>query len=305
MAKKEFPKFRGMMPILATPVDVQQNLDTEDLSKEVEYCLNAGCQAVGTLAGASEYQYVSRKMRTQIIKTTVEATAGRVPLFIGVAACNQPDTVENAIEAEALGADMLMVCSPPVGSATQEELMDYYKAVCSAVQLPVIVQDTGASSSAFTPKFLVALYEQIENIGYVKAEGGYWQEKLYQLMKIAPEGLQVIGGAAGKNMLQMLRLGITAYMTGTEAQEIHNSVVQAYLSGDEDKAIHLYFTRLMPYLELYTATGFHTSLKHMLHRRGIFKSKTLIFPGAEKEKVSQFILDELDWMLDRIDEGRI
>jgi hypothetical protein len=68
--------------------------------------------------------------------------------------------------------------------------------------------------------------------------------------------------------------------------------------------VHLYCTTLLPYLELYTTSN-HTSLKHMLVRRGIFKSSTLIFPGLEHHLKSDFALSELDWMLDRIDKSRI
>lgn len=297
-------RFYGMMPILATPVDQQQNLDEEDLRREVEYCINAGCKAIGTLGGASEYPYIGRKMRTQIIRTVVAAVNGRVPVFIGTAANSLPDTVENSIEAQDLGADLLIVCSPPVGNANADDLYTYYEKVAASVSIPIIVQDTGASYAVYSPEFLIRLYEGIENIKYVKAEGGNWLNKMHDLMKIVPDGLQVIGGAAGMKMLQMLRLGVTAFMTGTEAQEIHHAVVQAYLSGDEDKAVHLYCTTLLPYLELYTTSN-HTSLKHMLVRRGIFKSSTLIFPGLEHHLKSDFALSELDWMLDRIDKSRI
>ena len=301
---KETGHFYGMMPILATPVDSRLNLEEEDLRREVDYCLKAGCKAVGTLGGASEYLYIGRKMRTQIIRTVVSAVNGRVPVFIGTAANSLADTIENSIEAQDLGADLLLLCSPPVGNANADEIYAYYETVAANVSIPIIVQDTGASWPVYAPDFLVRLYEGIENVRYVKAEGGNWLNKLHDLMKIVPDGLQVIGGAAGMKMLQMLRLGITAFMTGTEAQEIHNAVVQAYLSGDEDRAVHLYCTTLSPYLELYTTSN-HTSLKHMLVRRGIFKSDTLIFPGMEHHLQSDFALSELDWILDRIDRQRI
>lgn len=303
MKKHDYPVFRGMMPILPTPVDEQGNIDTEDIASLVRYVLDAGAVAVGHLAGASEYQYVAWDDRPVIIKATVDAVAGKVPVFIGTAACNLKDTVYNTEQAQALGADMIMLCSPPTGACTQEELFDYYEKVCSSVSLPVIVQDTGNSWPCFTPDFLVKLYNEIENIGYVKAEGGAWLVKLNELMHKVPDGMQVIGGAAGKNMMQMLRMGITAYMTGTEATEIHNAVVSAYLAGDAKRALHVYCTALMPYLEVYTSHSFHASLKHMLHRRGIIKNELLIFPGKETAQTSEYVLSELDWILDEIEKG--
>lgn len=303
MKKPEYQVFRGIMPILPTPVDERGDIDTEDIASLAEYCLSSGAAAIGHLAGASEYQYIADEDRPVIIKATVDAVAGRVPVFIGAAACSLKDTVRNALTAQELGADMIMLCSPPAGGCTQDELFGYYEKVCGAVRLPVIVQDTGNSWQCFTPNFLVRLYNEIENIGYVKAEGGAWLVKLNELMSIVPDGMQVIGGAAGKNMMQMLRLGVTAYMTGTEATDIHAAVVSAYTAGDEERALSLYCTTLLPYLEVYTSHSFHASLKHMLKRRGVVKNDLLIFPGLESGQTSQYVLGELDWILDKIEAG--
>ncbi len=305
MNSKKFREFRGMMPILATPLDNNGNVDYEDVTSLCNYALENGAVAIGNLAGASEFQYLSNAEKEKIIKTTVDSVNKRVPVFIGTATTNIGDTVYNSQKAEALGADMLMVCSPIIGDENGDDLMRYYQAVSDAVNIPIIVQDTGAATHQFSPQLLVKLFDEIENIGYVKAEGGYWQERIYQLCKIAPENMQIIGGAAGMCMPLMLRMGVKAYMTGTEAVDIHNAVVQAYLSGDEDKALHIYYTRLLPYLELYTATSFHKSLKFMLKRRGIIKTDTLIFGEQQRGRQSEHIIEELDWMLGKIEAGDI
>ncbi len=302
---KSFQKFRGMMPILPTTIDENGDIITGDIKLLAEYCINAGAKAIGHLAGASEFASIGRDDRELIIKTLVRDVDGRLPVFIGAAANSVKDSVYNAKAAQALGADMIMLCSPPMGSGTADELFGYYDKVCSAVKIPVIVQDTGGASQNFTPEFLIRLYEEIENIGYVKAEGGLWLQKLYELMHTVPDGLQVIGGAAGKNMLQMLHLGVTAFMTGTEAQEIHNGVVQAYLSGDEDKAVHLYCTTLLPYLELFTSSNSRRALKHMLSRRGIISSEAILFPANDISPANDFVTKELDWLLGRIENGDI
>jgi dihydrodipicolinate synthase/N-acetylneuraminate lyase len=302
---RNFIRFMGMMPILPTTIDENGDIISDDIKALVEYCIKAGSKAIGHLAGASEFNSIAREDRELIIKTLVRDVNGRLPVFMGAAANNVKDSVYNAKTAEALGADLIMLCSPPMGSGTVDELFKYYERVCSAVNIPVIVQDTGGSAANYSPAFLIRLYNEIENIGYVKAEGGQWLQKLHELMQIIPDGLQVIGGAAGKNMMQMLHLGVTAFMTGTEAQEIHNSVVQAYLSGDEDKALHLYCTTLLPYLELFTSTNSRISLKHMLSRRGILSSERILFPANDISPANEFVLRELDWLLDRIDKGNV
>lgn len=301
--KKQYRSFHGMMPILPTPVSGKGEICREDLVSLVDYCLGAGAVAVGHLAGASEYIAVGREDRETIIRCVVGAAKGRLPVFIGAAACSVQDSVYNAKAAQDLGADMIMLCSPPYGSGTPDEVFAYYERVCAAVQLPVIVQDTGGSADVFTPDFLIKLYKSIENIGYIKAEGGHWLEKMRQLTRRAPDGMQVIGGAAGKNMMQMLDMGITAFMTGTEAQEIHRQVVDAYLSGDREGADRLYRTALLPYLELYCANNYNKALKHTLKRRGIISSDALLFPRVEANPVNEYLLGELDRILEPIENS--
>lgn len=301
--KKQYRSFRGMMPILPTPVNGKGEIDYEDLVSLVGYCAGARAVAVGHLAGASEFVAVGREDRETIIRCVVAAAKGKLPVFIGAAACSVQDTVYNAKTAQDLGADMIMLCSPPYGSGTPDEVFAYYDRVCDAVDLPVIVQDTGGSADVFTPDFLIKLYHEIGNIGYVKAEGGHWLEKMRQLAQRAPEGMQIIGGAAGKNMMQMLDMGVTAFMTGTEAQEIHRAVVDAYLSGDREVADRLYRTTLLPYLELYCANNYNKALKHTLKRRGIIKNDALLYPRVEANPVNEYLLGELDRILEPIEKA--
>ena len=47
--------FRGMMPIMATPVDNNFNVDMVSQRRHVDYCIQCGAVAVGHFAHASEF----------------------------------------------------------------------------------------------------------------------------------------------------------------------------------------------------------------------------------------------------------
>ena len=40
-------------------------------------------------------------------------------------------------------------------------------------------------------------------------------------------------------------------MTGTEALDLHNAAVKAYLDGSEDKAAEIFYEKIMPYFTFY------------------------------------------------------
>ena len=301
--KNGYPIFKGQMPILPTTVTDGGEIDVESQKNLVDYLLENNACAIGHLGGASEYFKVSQRDREVIIATIVERVNKRVPVFIGNTCVSVGQSVDNAKIAERMGADMLMVCSPIYGSLSAAQLFDYYRAVADAVSLPIIVQDTGASSDKYSAEFIAKLAREIPTVGYAKTEGKNFLERACRLMELAGDDIQVIGGAAGFHMIQLLRRGVLAYMTGTEAADIHGGVISAYLSGDVDRAVSLYYTTLLPYLELFNLNN-RPMLKYMLHKRGVLVNQNPV-PPASSEPMSDIMLEEFEWIWRRIVENRI
>ncbi|MBR5519680.1 MAG: dihydrodipicolinate synthase family protein [Clostridia bacterium] len=301
--EKRYPEFRGMMPIMPTTVTPDGEVDLAAQVRIVDYLLDCGAVAIGHMGGASEYFKVAEDDRGPIIQTVVERVKKRVPIFVGVTAMSMKQTLKNAREAYALGADLLMVCSPVMGVMKRAELLKFYEAIAAETPLPIIVQDTGASSGVYSGEFMAELAEKIPTIGYAKAEGGGFLRKTVDLQRLTDGAIQVIGGAGGSHMLALLRQNVTAFMTGTEALDLHGAVVQAFLEGDEDKATDLYYTTVLPYLSIYNTNGRHL-LKYMLVKRGILENDTLLFP-YDTAPTDPLMLAELDIVLDRIARNAI
>ena len=301
--KNNFHVFKGQMPILPTTVTDSGEIDVDSQKKLVDYCLENNACAIGHLGGASEYFKVSQSDRELLISTVVERVNGRVPVFIGNTCLSVGQSVENAKIAARLGADMLMVCSPIYGPMGAPQLFDYYRAVADAVTLPIIIQDTGASSDKYTAEFMAKLAQEIPTVGYAKTEGKNFLERACKVMELAGDQIQVIGGAAGFHMIQLMRRGVLAFMTGTEAADIHGAVIAAYLNGDIDKAVKIYYTTLLPYLELFNLNN-RPMLKYMLYKRGVLNNMNPVPPDSSGP-MSEIMTEEFEWIWRRIAEHRI
>jgi len=300
--RKEYPHFKGMMPILPTLIDENGDPDLESQKKTVDYLLASGAVAIGHMGGASEYFKVSNDDRELLVRSLIEHVNKKVPVFIGTADTSLKEAVKHSQNAHRWGADLLMVSSPIAGVVRKPDLLYYYKEIGKATPLPIIIQDTGASSSHYSAEFIEEIYNCVETAGYAKAEGSGGLPKMVKLMQMFGDKMQVIGGSAGFNMLFMLRHGITAYMTGTECTDVHNDVVQAYFAGDDAKADYLYHTTVLSYLQFFsTANRFF--LRYMLHRRGLVPGVHCIFPD-ESGKPDAVIIDELDKTLEAINRIR-
>lgn len=283
------------MPTAITPGG---SLDETSQRRVVQYCLNCGAVAIGHFGIASEYQKISSGDRTRLIKLIVGEVAGRVPVFIGVTSPAGGTSLEHAREAEQLGAEMIMASLPEAGAADEREAASFYESLSRATSLPLIVQDTPESSSILTAELIWRMSHEIERIDHVKAEGKDFLEKTSQLMRLSGGTLSVIGGAGGRRLIHLLRLGVTAFMTGTEALDLHAASVSAYLDGDEERAAEIYFRRILPYLDFYLDYP-EELLKTMLHARGVIDFPDII-PPRRNPAMSDAERREFDWILDRI-----
>jgi dihydrodipicolinate synthase/N-acetylneuraminate lyase len=295
--KKSAKPFRGMMPVLPTPITDSGEVDEKSLRRLVQYCLKCGAVAIGHLGGASEHFKVTDDERRRITEIVVDEVAHRAPVYIGVAGASDRIAVGYARQAQELGADLLMLAPPFAVPAGATELYDYYKAVSEAVTIPIIIQDAG-NAPALTAEFMCRLYREMPNIHYVKSEASDFLSKTDELTRLSRGKMPIIGGAGGKHLIHMLRIGVTSFMTGTEALDLHNAVVQAYLSGDEERAARIYFEKVLPYLMFYME-HYRTLLKSMLHERGVIASPRQLLP-METKPLSDVEEREFRWLMKRI-----
>ncbi|VAX15432.1 hypothetical protein MNBD_IGNAVI01-689 [hydrothermal vent metagenome] len=290
--------FRGMMPILPTAITPDGKIDEKSQRRLVQYALKCGAVAIGHFGFASEFHKISDSDRRLLTEIILDENAGQVPIFIGVTAQGFDVALNYAKEAEWLGADIIMAALPLINLPTQDEAYKFYKMLSDEVNLPIIIQDIPESANVLSPELVWKMFKEIENIKYVKAEGSNFIPKTKKIIQISNGELEIIGGAGGKNMIHLLRLGITSFMTGTEALDFHGAVVHSYLDGNEEKAAEIYYQKIMPYFAFYDSYP-EELLKAMLHMRGVIDHPNIIAPRA-KEPMSEIEWHEFNWVLDRI-----
>ncbi len=112
-----------------------------------------GIDGLIPLGSTGEFLSVSRAERTAIIETVVRAAAGRVPVLIGTGAEDTREAVALSREAEALGADGVLVIPPFYSVPTADELYVHYKAIADAIGIPVMVYNNPATANVdLTPR---------------------------------------------------------------------------------------------------------------------------------------------------------
>lgn len=274
--------YRGVYAILVTPFDKQGNLDEASLRRCVDFCVDGGAHGIVTPVNASESTTLTDQERIQVTAITVEQTAKRLPVVIGVSGTSTRHSAYLAQEAAAIGADGLIAMPPYVrkGNPSDQELFDYYQAIAQASHLPIVVQDFVAPvGTPMSLGLLTRLFREIEEVVYLKEETALAGQKTTLLLEHAGDYIQgIMGGAAGRYLLDEHRRGGVGTMPACEVVDLHVQLWELLESGDADGA-RAFFTKLLPLLNIENLYSFAV-YKEVLMRRGVIATTYSRMPGA-------------------------
>ena len=90
-------ELHGVLPYLVSPVDSEGRVKTNVLCELVNDLIEAGVHGVTPLGSTGEFAYLRTVQRADVVRATIEAAAGRVPVVAGVAATATGDAVNQAV----------------------------------------------------------------------------------------------------------------------------------------------------------------------------------------------------------------
>jgi 4-hydroxy-tetrahydrodipicolinate synthase len=186
--------FEGIIPAVTTPFDATDQVDVPALKANVEAMIEAGVHgfvAAGTMGEASS---LTAEERDTVVRAVIEASAGRVPVTVGVSSGSAKQSIAYAAAAAEAGAAAVM-CLPVLGyRADLDELVAFFREVAEASALPVMAYNNPEASGVDLPAAtIVRLFEEIENIVAIKECSGD-ARRIPELIRLAPELEVIVGG---------------------------------------------------------------------------------------------------------------
>ncbi|MET9647484.1 dihydrodipicolinate synthase family protein [Streptomyces syringium] len=131
----------GVVPPLCTPLTPSGDIDTRSLASLVEHVLTAGATAVFALGSSGETAFLSDAQRRTVLRATVDAVAGRVPVLAGVIDMTTIRVLDQARAAAALGADGLVATVPFYSHPHPAEAATHFRRIRDGVDLPLLAYD--------------------------------------------------------------------------------------------------------------------------------------------------------------------
>lgn len=179
---------------LVTPFKKDFSVDTEALTRIVNFVIEGGVEYLVVLGTTAETATLTSDEKELVIQTIKDANKGRVPLVLGVGSNNTAQVVEELKTRDFSGFTAILSVSPYYNKPTQEGIYQHFKAVAEASPLPIIVYNVpGRTASNILPSTVIRLAKDFKNIIGIKEAAG----DIVQAMKLIqnkPEGFLVISG---------------------------------------------------------------------------------------------------------------
>lgn len=225
-------KPHGIITPVLTALDEQENFNPEAYADFIDHLIKAGVHGIFALGTNGEFYAFSKEEKLEIIKTAVQAAAGRVPVYAGTGCVTTRETVQLTKEVSALGGvDCLSVITPYFTALSQDDLIRHYRAVAAATDLPVLLYNiparTGNNLGVDTVRKLAA----VENIIGIKDSSGNFDNTLKYIENTDPR-LAVLAGSDSL-ILWTLQAGGAGAVSGCSNvfPELMTSIYNLFAAG--------------------------------------------------------------------------
>ena len=131
--------FHGVFPYLVSPVDASGRILTDVLGRLVSDLIATGVHGLTPLGSTGEFAYLDRAQKEAVVRSTIEAADGRVPVVAGVASTSTAAAVAQARTYEQLGANGILAILEAYFPLTDAQVEAYFRAIADAVEVPVVL----------------------------------------------------------------------------------------------------------------------------------------------------------------------
>ena len=185
-------RLQGSLTALVTPFR-DGAVDEEAFRRHVAWQIESGTEGLVPCGTTGESPTLRHDEHNRVVEICVAEAAGRVPVVAGAGSNSTDEAIALSRDAEAAGADALLVVTPYYNKPTQEGLYRHFRAVNDAVGIPIIIYNIpGRTAVDMSVETMTRLYE-LANIVGVKDSTGNVARVSQQRRAMGPDFVQLSG----------------------------------------------------------------------------------------------------------------
>lgn len=203
--------FRGVVPALTTPFHADLSLDAESFAKLADIVIKDGVDALLVNGCTGESWALSADERAVVFRTAAETAKGRARVIAGCSAISAAETIAKIRQAEKAGCDYAMVSPPWYVMPGPDEIMDHYRKVLDATEIPVVLYNIPRRTGVqLTPDMIDKLADHPKVVA-VKESSKDWGI-LSSVIRRCSDRISVFAGYASFFGLAAITEGAVGYM---------------------------------------------------------------------------------------------
>jgi len=223
-------RFTGVFGFPITPFRKDLSLDLDALARNVADMAQHPFCAMVAAGGTGELYSMTADEIVEVVRVTVQATAGRMPVVAGTG-YNAVIGADIARRVEKVGADCVLALPPYYINAPEAGLFDYYQAIGGATGLPLFVYSR--DWAVFTPDMVARLADRVPTLAGWK-DGQGIARKYQRIMNEVGDRLAWFGGLGDDCVPEYFAIGVQAYTSSISniAPKVSLALAEAGMARD-------------------------------------------------------------------------
>lgn len=232
--------FKGCATALVTPMHADGSVNYDCLKELVNSQIDRGIDALVTCGTTGEKSTLRYEEHLKVIEVTVKSAKGRVPVIAGTGSNDTVYSVELCRDAEALGADALLMVTPYYNKTSQKGLVEHYNYIADRVSKPIILYNvpsrTGVNIKPQTYKEL----SKLEKIVAVKEASGDISQ-IAEIKHLCQDDLWIYSGNDDQTVpvLSLGGAGVISVASNILPSAFHDICFE-YLKGNTEKSRQIF-----------------------------------------------------------------
>lgn len=224
--------FTGAGVAIVTPFETDGSINYKLLEKLIDFQIENGTDAIIICGTTGENSTLNHEEHAATIKLAVDHVAGRVPVIAGTGSNDTAYAVELSNEAEAAGADGLLVVTPYYNKTSQDGLIAHYNFLADRVSTPILTYNVpGRTGMNILPETYYELSRNPKIVGAKEANGDI--SALARTISLCGDDLAMYTGNDDQitAFMSLGAKGAISVIANILPSETHQMVMK-YLEGD-------------------------------------------------------------------------
>lgn len=232
--------FTGAGVALVTPMKENGAINYDKLEELVEFHVKNNTDSIIICGTTGESSTTTVKEHLDIIKACIDFTKKRIPVIAGTGSNCTQSAIDMSVESEKYGADGLLCVTPYYNKATQNGLVEHYKAIAKSVKIPIVLYSVASRTGVnIAPETVAKLYKEVDNITAIKEASGNISQ-VAEIMNQTDGKIDLYSGNDDQ-IVPVLSLGGKGVISvlGNVAPKVTHDIVTSYLDGHTEESLKL------------------------------------------------------------------